>query len=675
LFRSIKAKMLALVIGILLVVALVVMVLTERGTVKEVLALEHKSIRNVLYLMTLNIENQYKNLLSHQLYVLKEQRKSMQDLSASVLAGFQRFRRWEEEGALTDREARQGALEWIKELQYQGGYCFVTNLEGDILVHGNSGFREGNIAHLRDMKGMPILRPPSYAAEVSGKWFSVFDWDWDETSDKFRQMGYFVKAPHWGWIVALVIRVEDLEKARSEKLRSLVEELRETFDKISVARQGYLILFDGKGEIIIHPGKDDARLAGASFPSPTDNVLEHLMGAADTGAPAEFTLEKEGREELYESYVTYFKTLDWYIASVAEKAEIKMPAYRVAVKQLLSIALIFAVGIVATYFLVARISRPLKDLARCARELPDQDFTVPESSLRRIADFPRRYRDEVGGLADSFLFMEKALKQYLDDLQRTTAAKEKIESELRIAHDIQMSILPKTFPPFPKRKDLDLYATLTPAKEVGGDFYDFFFVDEDRLFFVIGDVAGKGVPASLFMAITRTLFKAGVKQDRPPEEVLARVNDMLAEDNDACVFVTVFCGFLNLRTGEVVYANGGHNPPFVLRSEEVVCLAPEVNMALGIMEGMAFRSGRLELRPGDALFLYTDGVTEAMDGSDELFSEERLEEALSRSSGRSAVESSRIVVDAVSDFVGATPPSDDLTIMTLRFLGPSTPSA
>jgi sigma-B regulation protein RsbU (phosphoserine phosphatase) len=227
--------------------------------------------------------------------------------------------------------------------------------------------------------------------------------------------------------------------------------------------------------------------------------------------------------------------------------------------------------------------------------------------------------------------MTRRLNASIENLQETTAAKERIESELKIAHDIQMSMVPKIFPPFPNRCEFDIFAALVPAKEVGGDFYDFFFVDEDQLFFAAGDVSGKGVPASLFIAVTKTLLKTTAAKAVAPGEVLEHLNNEIYRDNDSCMFVTLFCGLLNVRTGEVEYANGGHNLPYHLSREGVKPLEKTGGTALGILEHAQYRSGRLVLAPGETLFLYTDGVTEAMNGQGTLFSDQRLAEVLTRS--------------------------------------------
>src|SRR5215510_2399849 len=198
--------------------------------------------------------------------------------------------------------------------------------------------------------------------------------------------------------------------------------------------------------------------------------------------------------------------------------------------------------------------------------------------------------------------------------------KERMEQALKLAHDIQMSMLPKGFPPFPERREFDIFAAIAPAKEVGGDFYDFFFIDEDHLCFAIGDVSGKGVPASLFMAVTKTVFKATAGNGGNPSEILARVNAEICRDNDSCMFVTFFFGILNVRTGQVDYSNGGHNLPYYLHQNGVSPLQNFCGRALGLVAQSPYASGRMILSPGEALLLYTDGVTEAMDPRERLYS-------------------------------------------------------
>ncbi|HEV8712868.1 MAG TPA: GAF domain-containing SpoIIE family protein phosphatase [Candidatus Binatia bacterium] len=254
---------------------------------------------------------------------------------------------------------------------------------------------------------------------------------------------------------------------------------------------------------------------------------------------------------------------------------------------------------------------------------------------------------------------------------RLTAAyveKQRMEEALKLAHEIQMSMLPKLFPPFPQHPEFDLSATIEPAREVGGDFYDFFLTADNHLCFAIGDVSGKGVPASLFMAVTKTLLKVIATRVRRPEAVLAELNNELYRDDETGMFVTIFYGVLNIRTGAVEYSNGGHNPPYLLSPQgTVIPLDNPGGMALGVRANAPYRAKRIQLRKGESLFLYTDGVTEAMDHAGNLFSERRLQDCLQQVSGAAPLELIRDAVSAVKRFASGAEQSDDITALAIRY--------
>src|SRR5215813_8797285 len=247
--------------------------------------------------------------------------------------------------------------------------------------------------------------------------------------------------------------------------------------------------------------------------------------------------------------------------------------------------------------------------------------------------------------------------------------KERMEETLKLAHDIQMSMVPKIFPPFPDRSEFDIFATLAPAKEVGGDFYDFFFIDNDHLCFAVGDVSGKGVPASLFMAVTKTLFRATASNGGTPGEILARLNAEICRDNESCMFVTLFCAILNIRTGQVDYSNGGHNLPYYLHQRGVSPLENLGGRVLGLVEQTLYASERMVLAPGEALLLYTDGVTEAMNPSETLYSDQRLEQFLGTHRGSAPRQIIGDLIGDVKQFAGGAPQSDDITVLALLYFG------
>lgn len=254
--------------------------------------------------------------------------------------------------------------------------------------------------------------------------------------------------------------------------------------------------------------------------------------------------------------------------------------------------------------------------------------------------------------------------------RKTEAAKEKIEGELKVARTIQMSLVPKIFPAFPEREEIDLYALLEPAREVGGDMYDFYLSLDDRLYFTVGDVSGKGVPASLFMAVTRTLLRARATELLQPEIILMLVNRELCRDNDSGMFVTQFLGILDIHSGEVLYSNAGHNLPFILRSNGEVEMLPRLpGMAMGVLEEVEYQQGRLYLAPGDCLLVYTDGVTEALNPDYELYNEARLTDALTQNIGHSSRDICNSILDGVRDFAAGEEQADDITVLALTYTG------
>ena len=330
----------------------------------------------------------------------------------------------------------------------------------------------------------------------------------------------------------------------------------------------------------------------------------------------------------------------------------------------------FLLAVAIAYFFGNMISRPLNTLTEYAHELVTHDFSTPEEIRADIKLLPEKSKDELGELAESFLYMEDSLKKYIKELTETTAAKEKVESELTIAREIQMGILPKIFPPFPHRHELNIFATIEPAKEVGGDFYDFFFIDEDTFCFVIGDVSGKGVPAALFMAVTKTLIKTASIKGLMPDEIMNRVNNDLSQNNESSMFVTIFFGTLNLKTGEMLYVNCGHNLPLFIRpKKQAKFMKKTKGIIVGAVENAEFRLERMLMKPGDTIFMYTDGVTEAMNEKSDMFSDERLLKEINTMLDKTIEDQVSCLMEKISTFSKGVPQSDDIAMLVLQYNG------
>lgn len=275
-----------------------------------------------------------------------------------------------------------------------------------------------------------------------------------------------------------------------------------------------------------------------------------------------------------------------------------------------------------------------------------------------------------------FTDLETTIRKTMNDLEMLRNMQKEhdqliaIQQDLSVARNIQQAILPKTFPPFPNRNEFEIYASMNAAKEVGGDFYDFFLIDNERLGFVMADVSGKGVPAAIFMAVSRTLLKATALKGITPGECLNHVNNLLCPESISSMFVTLFYGILNIKTGEVIYANGGHNPPYHLYKDgSVKELDLTGGIALGIMDDLPYNMNTFQLNPGDGLFLFTDGVTEAFNAADELYSEARLEEKLRGLKDKGAEEIAKAIVEDVHEYSTGVQQSDDITVLAIKYLG------
>ena len=278
--------------------------------------------------------------------------------------------------------------------------------------------------------------------------------------------------------------------------------------------------------------------------------------------------------------------------------------------------------------------------------------------------------DEVELLAGSFRKMQQDMISYIRSFMAITAEKERIGAELNVATQIQADMLPRIFPAFPEHREFDIYATMEPAKEVGGDFYDFFLVDEDHLALVIADVSGKGVPAALFMVIAKTIIKNHAQNREGPAQTFTHANEQLCEGNDAGLFVTTWMGVLEISTGKFRYVNAGHNPPLLKRAGgEYEWLRSRPGFVLAGMEGIRYKENELVLAPGDQLYLYTDGVTEATNRDNELFGEERLLAALNEEPGLSVYELLPKIKKRIDDFAGDAEQFDDITMLGLTYRG------
>ena len=449
-------------------------------------------------------------------------------------------------------------------------------------------------------------------------------------------------------------------------------------DGWSAEKNIYYFVSDSTGTYLVHPDKN--RIVNQNYndiakltANPSDDYLGQILMKHESG---HLMTDGRGNDLVIdgEKVMVNFKSLEhtpWTMFMV-------LPTFFVdVIFYILGGLLLFfiLIGLIVVFFAgrrgIKKSSEPLRQLALSANEVAKGNFDTHLPGIHS--------RDEIHQLRDSFENMQQSLTRYVNELRDTTAQKAAMESELKIAHDIQMSMLPKTFPPYPERDDIDIYGMLTPAKAVGGDLFDFYIRDE-KLFFCIGDVSGKGIPASMFMAVTRSLFRNISAHVVLPEHIAYALNNALTEGNETNMFVTLFTGVLDLATGHLHYCNAGHNAPLLVGCDvedsvphadpqvrELPCLP---NLPLGIMGEFQFEAQEVDLDPDTTIFLFTDGLNEAENAFHEQFGDERIVEVANRLLAKREHQPINITYEmfqAVHTFVNGAEQSDDLTMLAIQY--------
>ncbi|QGY43169.1 SpoIIE family protein phosphatase [Maribellus comscasis] len=441
-----------------------------------------------------------------------------------------------------------------------------------------------------------------------------------------------------------------------------LEWLAQLVNQVKILDSGYAAIIGPNGTFISHPDQEFIMNKTIfSYAEETNNSELRAIGQnMIKGKTAYQSVSIENTS--YQLYYTALPGMDWSIMILFPEKEMFASLHFLFIILLCSIVVaLFSLAIVIQRIVKAKTSS-LSQFAEAAKKTARGDF---KAQLPVITA-----NDEILQLKEAFAFLQTEIQEYIRNLQQATIEREKMESELRIARNIQMGLIPKIFPPFPNHPQIDLYAELEPAREVGGDLYDFFLTDDNHLCFVIGDVSGKGVPASLFMAVTRTLLRTVANQNKSPQTIINELNQALASDNEENMFVTLFLGILNLKTGELDYVNAGHNAPILLREGQPPRAVPVVtNIPLGVLPQFDFAQGQMLLESNDNLFLYTDGINEAENISQELYSTERLMRSLEENQSKDPQELIGAIIASVNKFADGNVQSDDMTLLALKYSG------
>jgi sigma-B regulation protein RsbU (phosphoserine phosphatase) len=460
-------------------------------------------------------------------------------------------------------------------------------------------------------------------------------------------------------------------------LESMVERIL----ALRLGQNGYAFLLDNHGAYIAHPRYNEPGFNTNPLEEAEGSWLEMLKGVI-SGNHGAYRVDIDG--ENYYDFAAPVTETDWTLTARISIAEVIAPANetkreidiftdnaqqfirRGLTNALLRFIIIFAASAILvvgfSFALSLTIIRPIEELAINVKKIGKGDLDTA---------IIVRGKDEIAELGNAFNTMASDLKEYIDNLETVTAEKERINSELNVAAGIQNDMLPRIFPKFSSCDRLALCARMEPAKQVGGDFYDFFYLDpeETRIVLSIADVSGKGVPAALFMVIAKTLLKTHMIQGLDPAETLIRVNNLLCEDNTRSMFVTVLLCVLDLKTGVLSYANGGHNPPLIsLSGDPYRFIELKKGIPLGMFENSKYKLCELQLHPGDKLYLYTDGVNEAMNNDGEQLGNERF---LAKANELRHLEPDQFdegIRQTIAEFAGSAEQSDDITTIAIAYI-------
>lgn len=438
-----------------------------------------------------------------------------------------------------------------------------------------------------------------------------------------------------------------------------LEGLTELVGNIKAFDKSYNLMLSRNASYIVHP--DHNLILNETIFSSTygesDASLKKMQEDIVNSKEGE-VLRDMGGDKFFVFY-SPVETTQWTVAIVCPMSELHKDA-KILRNMLIVLGIIALLMMIAlSYKGIRRVVAPIEEFSNVTKKIATGDFAV---ELPNITS-----QDELKELHDSFENLQTSLVNYMEELKFTTANKERIESELQIARSIQMGMLPKSFPAFPEREDISLSAKLVPAKEVGGDLYDFFIKDE-KLYFIIGDVSGKGVPASLVMAVTCRLFRSVASYINKPEEIISSLNDSLADGNDSNMFCTAFIGILCLRTGELKYCNAGHNAPLIVDPEgKISMLDVKPNLPLGLFDGFPYEGQETTISSNTMLYLFTDGVTEAENNNKELLGDDKLAAFLKMNASTDPGILIDLTFEEIKSHANGAEQSDDITVMCIKY--------
>lgn len=646
---SLRSKIFILVAISLSLAVIPIITITYSEVRESTTRLEHASFNNIALLVDDGISYRYLNSLGDQLDEVLHRKDQLRHTSSFVQAAWQDIERM-------PSEQRHQALESI--IKVVDPYHIHLN----ILAEGELVLQHGALAHLAkqetifDFKGRTlatILHGPTLLA--SGE-FALFRVELG-AKENVPLLVYCLPLPQSNNILITALVLADLDMQTAQAKHDIAVDTQKRIDTLSLSSHGFITLMTAEGEVLAHKGSEASHNSSI--------IPQEALQLAYADKHIIYTAETESDLGSVIFNVRYIKALDWYVIVAAPQAEIE-DSTNTLISSLISIALgAVLISILCTLYITGRLIQPLRALTRKTHEISNIDFTSAGIEESIAQDLPLKQDDEVGQLARAFKAMAMALARNIRALMDTTSIKERMQGELNAATEIQMGILPSPSDA-PKLANYEAAAFLEPAKEVGGDLYDFFIGPDGRQVVIIGDVSGKGVPAALFMSMTVTLCRYAISSGMSPAEAMTRINDQLSQNNPSCMFVTLFIGLFDPETGVLEYANGGHCPPCIVDAEggaPAYYVEAMSGPLVGAMEGIDYFEQSITLAPEQRCLLYSDGVTEAMDEDLQLYSDPYLLEVMTGLRTASAEDIVKGVYQSIVVHRGKAEPSDDITML------------
>jgi len=670
-FSSIKGKIIFFITLVMVVSTIVNIYFTNRDVGNAMLIAQEKSARNILHSLDIIIKDDYHNLLSEKKRITLLKRKQLKESALMIKSVFSGFADHNVKGKNRTYSVNY-ALDWLSSAPFKNIDYFIIDRDSRVLISSDKAITDETYGAIKDRKHRNISEVMSFSRLRKKGDFATYSMDTDSNRDSKSVLGFFLPFDKWELTIVTSVDISSIEADARKKLETIINSLDEFSKQLNITKHGFVYMFDAEYNTLISlPEHINSNIYFSKNALTDHTVYDDIETSLKSGVSEFFYMASNGdKKESMIVYCNFFKPLKWYTSVIVPVSEINEPARQLVIRQIIIISIMFMIGLIAVFILVTRIAKPLDLLSSYAQKLPEQDFTKPLADKTPIDDLPGKYKDEIGHLASSFILMRQELSSNIQNLIKVTASRERIESELNIARDIQLGMVPKTFPSFPEYNEFDLYATLKPAKEVGGDLYDFFLMDDEHLCFTLGDVSDKGVPSALFMVVTRTLIRTLSEKIHSPSKMMYKINNILSADNPRSMFITLIIGILNIKTGEIIYANGGHNPPIEIHGDRDVFFKKEVNDPLvGAMAGMTFSDHSFFLSPGDSFFLYTDGVNEAMNPDGEQYSNEKLLAAIEENRDKSVNEIIDNMLGSIKEHSQTAPQSDDIAMLIIRYNG------